>query len=411
VIPAPGSGSEARLNLVRRPSFLRFSPPDISEAEIAEVIDTLREGWITTGPRVKRFEEAFAAAVDAPGALAVNCCTGAMHIALAALGIGPGDAVFVPTMTFCATANVVEHQGALPVLVDVEPDTLNLSPAALAAAIDALPSTVAARAVLPVHYGGHPVDMPAIMSLAETHRLAVVEDAAHALPATIGEVTVGAVADSPVPRAVAFSFYATKNLTTGEGGMLTATPDLLEEARLWCLHGMSRDAWKRYEEKGSWYYDVVRPGFKYNMGDIAAAIGLRQLERLPALHRRRAELADRYRNGLAGLDAVEVPGERPGVTSAWHLFVLRLVPDRLRIDRDRFIDQLAARNIGSSVHFIPVHHHSYYRQRYGYKIGDFPVADTEFARILSLPLNTTMSDTDVDDVVAAVRDIAETFAA
>jgi dTDP-4-amino-4,6-dideoxygalactose transaminase len=403
--------SEVRLNGGRRSSFLPFSPPDISEDEIADVIATLREGWITTGPRVKRFEEAFAAAVGAPGALAVNCCTGAMHIALAALGIGSGDAVFLPTMTFCATANVVEHQGALPVLVDVEPDTLNLSPSALEAAIEALPRSFAGRAVLPVHYGGHPVDMSAILSLAETHRLAVVEDAAHALPASIGDVTVGAVPEGAVLRAVAFSFYATKNLTTGEGGMLTATPDLLEEARLWCLHGMSRDAWKRYGEKGSWYYEVVRPGFKYNMTDIAAAIGLRQLERLPALHRRRAALVGRYRDGLAGLEAVEVPIERPGMTSAWHLFVVRLELDRLLIDRDRFIDELTARNIGSSVHFIPVHHHPYYRQRYGYKIGDFPVADREFDRIVSLPLNTTMSDADVDSVVAAVRDIAEIFSA
>jgi dTDP-4-amino-4,6-dideoxygalactose transaminase len=391
-----------------RAEHLPFAPPDIGEAEIAAVVETLRAGWLTTGPKVAELEQRFGAAVGATSCLAVSSCTGALHLALAALGIGRGDAVFVPTMTFAATANVVDHQGAVPVLVDVEPDTLNIDPDALERAVASLPAGLRPRAVMPVHYAGHPVALDAVLDLAGRHGMDVVEDAAHALPAAVGSVPIGATPDGPVRRAVAFSFYATKNLTTGEGGALVGNADLVEEARLWCLHGMSRDAWGRYGRGGSWAYDVVRPGFKYNLGDVQAAIGLVQLDRLPSFHARRRELVARYREGLADLDAVELPVERPGVMHAWHLFVIRLRLDALAIDRAGFIDELDRRNIGSSVHFIPLHLHPYYRDTYGWKPDDLPVASAEFERIVSLPLHTRMSDADCDDVVDAVRDIVDT---
>jgi dTDP-4-amino-4,6-dideoxygalactose transaminase len=394
--------------VTRRAEHLPFAPPDIGDAEIAAVVETLHAGWLTTGPKVAELERRFAEAVEATACLAVSSCTGALHLALAALGVGRGDAVFVPTMTFAATANVVDHQGAVPVLVDVERDTLNIAPGALERAIASLPAGVEPRAVMPVHYGGHPADLDAVLDVAARHRLAVVEDAAHALPAAVGTTPVGATPDGPVRRAVAFSFYATKNMTTGEGGALVGDAELVDEARLWCLHGMSRDAWGRYGRGGSWAYEVVRPGFKYNLGDVAAAIGLVQLDRLPAFHARRRALVARYREGLGDLDAVELPVERAGVTHAWHLFVIRLDLGALAIDRARFIDELDRRNIGSSVHFIPLHLHPYYRDTYGWKPDDLPVASAEFERIVSLPLHTRMTDADCDDVIEAVRDIVAT---
>ena len=388
-----------------RAEHLPFAPPDIGDAEIAAVVETLQAGWLTTGPKVAELERRFGEAVGATDCLAVSSCTGALHLALAALGVGRGDAVFVPTMTFAATANVVDHQGAVPVLVDVEPDTLNIDPIALERAVASLPADLRPRAVMPVHYAGHPVALDAVLDVAARHGLAVVEDAAHALPAAIGSVPIGATPDGPVRRAVAFSFYATKNMTTGEGGALVGDTELVDEARLWCLHGMSRDAWGRYGRGGGWAYDVVRPGFKYNLGDVQAAIGLVQLDRLPSFQARRHELVARYRAGLAGLDGVELPIERPGVTHAWHLFVIRLQLDALTIDRARFIDELDRRNIGSSVHFIPLHLHPYYRDTYGWKPDDLPVASAEFERIVSLPLHTRMTDADCDDAIEAVHDI------
>lgn len=393
-----------------RTEFLPFSPPSIGEAEIDAVAETLRSSWITTGPKVKQFEAEFADRVGADDALAVSSCTDALQIALAALGIGPGDAVFTTTMTFCATAHVVEHLGATPVLVDVEPDTLNIDPDRLADAIARVErgGKLRPRSIIAVHIGGHPVDMDAVLSIAARHELALIEDAAHALPAKYGGVTVGDVHAGSVPRAVAFSFYATKNLTTAEGGMLTAGPDLLDEARLWSLHGMSRDAWKRYGQGGAWRYDVVRPGFKCNMTDIAAALGLVQLARLEGFQQRRSEIVARYEAGLGDLDEIDLPSVRDGVESAWHLYPIRLVLDRMRIDRDRFIDEMAARNVGTSVHFIPLHLMSFYRDRYGLTAEQFPVATAEFERLVSLPLHPGLTDRDVDDVVDSVRDILQT---
>ncbi|HSU17084.1 DegT/DnrJ/EryC1/StrS aminotransferase family protein [Longimicrobium sp.] len=384
-----------------RSTFLPFSPPNIGEEEIAEVVETLRSDWITTGPKTRRFEQAFAEYLGAPGALALNSCTAGLHTALVALGIGPGDEVVTTPVTFAASVNVIEHTGATPVLADVEPDTLNVSPERVRAAV-----TPRTKALLPVHFAGHPADLDPLNEIAAAHGLAVVEDAAHALPASYRGRRIGSGSNP-----VAFSFYATKNLTTGEGGMLTGDPAFLDDARVVSLHGMSRDAWKRYEKGGSWFYEVVLPGFKYNMTDIQASLGLWQLRKLAAFQQRRREVVAAYHEGFCSHPALEPPSCRADVEHAWHLYVLRLRLDQLSIGRDRFIEELAKRNIGVSVHFIPVHMHPYYARKYGWRPEDFPVAHREYQRILSLPLHAGMSDADVSDVVAAVRDVADTFAA
>ena len=386
-----------------RSEFLPFSPPLIGEEEIEEVVQTLRGGWLTTGPRASQFESEFARYVGAPAALALNSATSAMHVALAALGIGEGDAVVSTTMTFASTIHVIEHQRARAVLVDVQRDTLNIDPDQVEAAIS---KTRGVKAIMPVHLYGHPSEMDAIYEIARRHGLAVVEDAAHSLPARYHGRMIGAPATGfELPNLVAFSFYATKNLTTGEGGMLTGPADLLEDARVWSLHGMSRDAYKRYTAEGSWRYEVVLPGFKYNMPDIQAAIGLHQLKRLSSMQARRLAIVAQYDEALGQLEELETPVARPRVESAWHIYLLRLRPGRLKIDRDAFIEKLRERNVGASVHFIPVHLHPYYRDRYGLRPTDFPVAQSEFERMLSLPLSPAHSDQDVADVIEAVTEI------
>jgi dTDP-4-amino-4,6-dideoxygalactose transaminase len=388
---------------VMRTEFLPFSPPMIGEEEIEEVVATLRGGWITTGERAHRFETRFRDYVGAPAALAVNSATSAMHLALAALGIGPGDAVISTTMTFVSTIHVIEHQGSTPVIVDVERDTLNIDPAAVEAAIRSHPNV---KAILPVHLYGHPADMNPIYELATRHGLAVIEDAAHALPARYRGRMVGA----PAPgfdgqNLVAFSFYATKNLTTGEGGMLTGPQELIDSARVWSLHGMSRDAYKRYTSEGSWWYDVVEAGFKYNMPDVQAAIGLRQLDRLDRMQRRRAAIVEQYDEAFGEIEEVEKPTVRAEVESARHIYPLRLRLDRLSIDRASFIDELRKLKIGASVHFIPVHAHTFYRDRYRMRPDQFPVAQREYERLVSLPLSPAHSHSDISDVIEAVMDI------
>lgn len=382
-----------------RSEYLPFSPPAIGEDEIAEVVEALRSGWITTGPKARQFEAEFAARLGAPAALGLNSCTAGLHTALATLGIGPGDEVITTPMTFAASVNVIEHVGARPVLVDVEHDTLNIDPVAVERAI-----TPRTRALLPVHFAGHPAELDPLAELARTHRLAVVEDAAHALPAAYRGRPIGA-GENPV----SFSFYATKNLTTGEGGMLTGGADFLARARVLSLHGMDRDGWKRYAKGGSWFYEIVAPGFKYNLTDIQAAMGLAQLRRLDAMQQRRREVVALYQHAFRDVDSLELPSARPHVEHAWHLYVVRLRLDRLRIDRDRVIQELTARNIGTSVHFIPVHLHPWYRERYGFVPGQFPVAYASYLRALSLPLHPGLTDEDVGDVVGAVHDVLEGF--
>jgi dTDP-4-amino-4,6-dideoxygalactose transaminase len=382
-----------------RSTFLTFAPPAIGEEEIAEVAAALRSGWITTGPRTAQFERDFAGYLGAPGALALNSCTAGLHTALLTAGIGAGDEVITTPVTFAATANVIEHVGARPVLADVEPDTLQIDPAQVARAV-----TPRTRAIIPVHYAGHPCDLDAINDIARAHDCLVIEDAAHSLPARYRGRLIGS-GDNPV----AFSFYATKNLTTGEGGMLTGDPDFLKRARVVSLHGMSHDGWNRYAEGGHWYYEVKLPGFKYNMTDIQAAIGLWQLRKLDDLQRRRRAVVAAYHAAFGDDEAFELPVERPDVEHAWHLYVLRLRPEVLSIGRDQFIEELTRRKIGTSVHFIPIHLHPYYRDRYGYAPDTFPVANSNYRRMLSLPLHPGLTEGDVADVVEAVTDIARQF--
>ena len=388
-----------------RQSFLNFSPPNFGQEEIDEVVDTLRSDWITTGPKTRRFEEEFAGFVGSEAALAVSSGTDAMLVGLAALGLGPGDTVITTAMTFCSTVHVIEHLGARPVLVDVDPETLNIDPQAIEKAVTQLKAQSSkVKGIMPVHLYGHPCEMDQILDLAEQYNLFILEDAAHGLPAKYQERMVGGIGDL-----TAFSFYATKNLTTAEGGMLTGSKALLDKARPWTLHGMSRDSYKRYSAEGSWYYEVILPGFKCNMTDIQASLGLQQLKKLPGFQARRREVVERYHRAFSGMEEIRIPAERPGVESAWHLYVIRLNLETLNIDRNRFIEELKARNIGTSVHFIPVHLHPYYRDKYGYQPGDFPVAYENFQRIISLPLHPRLSDEDVEDVIEAVRDVVAKF--
>jgi dTDP-4-amino-4,6-dideoxygalactose transaminase len=377
--------------------FLPFALPEIGDEEIAEVVDTLKSGWITTGPKARRFEQAFTEFLgdDSLQSIAVNSATAGLHLALEALGIGPGDEVITTTHTFTATAEVVRYLGADVKLVDIDPATLNIDPAAIEAAI-----TPRTKALLPVHYAGLAADMPAILDIARRHGLKVVEDAAHALPTTSAGRLVGTLESD----ATVFSFYANKTMTTGEGGMLvTRDPELAKRARVMRLHGMSRDAFDRFTATvPSWYYEIVAPGFKYNLTDIAAALGLHQLGRSRGFQQRRAQIAAQYDAAFAGLPLITPPKPQPGDTHAWHLYVLRL-KDELPVARDAFIEALFAAGIGCSVHYIPLHLHPYWRDRYGLRAEDFPHSQRAFERMLSLPIYTRMSDADVQRVVEAVR--------
>lgn len=382
-----------------RKTFLPFSPPVIGEEEITEVIDTLKSTWITTGPKTKKFEEEFKTYIGAKGALALNSCTAALHLALVTLGIGNGDEVITTPMTFAATVNVIEHVGARPVLVDIEEETLNIDPEKIERAI-----TPKTKAIIVVHYAGHPAEMDTINELANKYNLHVIEDAAHALPAKYKGRYIGSG-----ENLTAFSFYATKNLTTAEGGMLTGPADLIEKARIISLHGMSRDAWKRYSREGSWYYEVVFPGFKYNMTDIQASLGLQQLKKLAVFQKRRYEVVEMYNSAFKDIDCLEIPCVKKEVEHAWHLYVLRLKLEMLKIDRNRFIEELKNRNIGTSVHFIPIHIHPYYKNKYGFKEDDFPTAYNNYLKVISLPLNPGLSDQDVADVIEAVLDVIRLY--
>lgn len=381
-----------------RTSFLPFYRPWIDEREISEVVDTLRSGWLTMGPKTIQFEEKFGAYVGAKHALAVNSCTAGLHLALDVAGIQPGDEVITSPYTFAATANVVLHLKARPVLADVVPDTMLLDPADVARKI-----TPRTRAVIPVHIAGAPCDMDPLLELAARHKLVVVEDAAHSLPTRYKGRMVGSIGDLSV-----FSFYAGKNLTTGEGGMVTTESDeYAERLRTRRLHGISRDAWKRYTAEGSWYYEINYPGYKYNMTDINAALGLQQLQKLPMFHAVRSYYANLYQLGLSDLPEVSLPTAESSIQHAWHLYVMQLNLERLTIDRDAFVEQLREQNIGTSVHFIPIHLHPFYRDLFGYRPEDFPHALRSYKRAISLPLYPRMSEADVWDVIRAVRSIVE----
>ena len=376
--------------------FLPFALPDIGEAEIAEVVDTLRSGWITTGPKAKRFEDDFRAFLGDPDlhCLAVNSATAGLHLALEAMGIGPGDEVITTTHTFTATAEVVRYLGADVVLVDIDPATLCIAPSAIEAAI-----TPATRAIIPVHYGGRSADMGAILDIARRHGLKVVEDAAHALPATCGGRMIGTL-DSD---ATVFSFYANKTITTGEGGMVvTRDPELAARIKVMRLHGISRDAFDRFTANvPSWYYEIVAPGFKYNLTDIAAALGLQQLKKARAFQERRAQIAAAYDTALAGLPLLLPPRAAASDLHSWHLYPVRL-SDAATCSRDAVIERLFEARIGCSVHYIPLHLQPYWRDRYGLAAERFPHSQRAYERLISLPIYPRMDDADVARVVAAL---------
>jgi len=376
--------------------YIPYNRPTIGEEEIAEVADTLRSGWITSGPKTAQFEAEFRTYVGAAHALAVNSCTGGLHLALAALGIGPGDEVITTPLTFCATVNTILQVGATPVLADVGDDG-NLDPESVAARI-----TPRTRALLPVHLGGLPCDMDALWRLAREHGLKVVEDAAHAVGSHYRGIPIGGGRSD----AVAFSFYATKNLTTGEGGMVT-TPhqELAERMRVLCLHGISRDAWNRYAEHGNWYYEVQACGFKYNLSDVQAAIGIHQLRKLEKFIEARARLAAVYEEELREVEELEAPVEPPGVRHGWHLYAVRLRLEKLRLNRDAFIRALGERGIGTSVHFIPIPMHPAYAGHAGLSSEQCPRAMALYPRLVSLPLYPAMPEEQVRYVAAAVKEV------
>lgn len=389
----------------RRP--IPFAIPDIGQPEIDAVVEVLRSRWLTTGQQCRRFEEQFAESVGASNAVALNSCTAALHLSLEALGVVEGDLVFMSPYTFAATAEVVRYLGATPVFVDIEATTLNIDPGKLRQAVESRLDGQRGRprAIVPVHMSGVPCAMGEIWDIAREHDLVVVEDAAHAFPADRDGHRVGAVPDG-VRGTVCFSFYATKTLTTGEGGMVTTEqPDVADRIRMMSLHGLSRQAWSRYEAGGSWAYDIVAPGYKYNLTDVAAAMGLVQLERSQEMLGRRREIALAYSRAFGANPELECPTVPPRTNSAWHLYVLRLHSALAETSRDNAVDELAKRGVGTSVHFIPLHLHSYYRDKYQFEPTDFPVALSEYERALSLPIFSAMTDDEVAGVIEAVLEV------
>jgi len=383
--------------------FLPFALPLIGEEEIAEVVDTLRSGWLTTGPKTLRFEQDFAARLQMPHGIAVNSATAGLHLALEAFGLQPGQKVLTTPFTFTASAEVVRYLGADPVFADISADTCNLDPVAAAAVLAREPTVTM---LMPVHFAGQACDMGALMELAKAKKLTVVEDAAHAFPTSYDGRQIGQIGHATV-----FSFYATKTLATGEGGMVVTRDDArAQRMRTMRLHGISKDAFDRYtSSQPSWYYEVVAPGFKYNMSDLAAALGIQQLARADAMLQRRTWIAETYTAAFADLPLRCPHVARPQDTHAWHLYTIQLELDALRLDRNRFIEEMVAAGIGTSVHFIPLYRHPYWRDRYQLKSTDFPVAEKVFQRIVSLPIYPKMSDGDVMRVVETVRRILQGF--
>jgi dTDP-4-amino-4,6-dideoxygalactose transaminase len=378
--------------------FIPFSAPSISAQELDAVIAVLQSGWLTTGPRVREFEAAVAAYTGARFAIAVNSCTAALHLSLLAAGIGPGDEVITTPLTFCATANAIIHTGATPVLADISRDTMNLDPAAVEAAI-----TDRTAAIIPVHFAGRPAEMAALRALATAHGLALIDDAAHALGAEIDGRRIGSTADLSC-----FSFHATKNVTTGEGGMVTTnSAEWSERIRVLALHGMSRDAWARYTREGTPHYDVVAAGFKYNMMDIQAALGLQQLARFGMLQHRRARVWERYDEALAGLPIHRPLAPEPNTVHARHLYTILIDRDECGMTRDAVFGALRERGIGTSVHFRALHLHPFYAQsrEYGHSRGEFPHAEYISDRTLSLPLSADLRDDEVARVVEALTEL------
>lgn len=388
--------------------FLPFALPEIGEEEIQEVANCLRSGWLTTGPKTRQFETDFEAMLNAAGggvaagnqpvqAIAVNSATAGLHLALEAIGIGPGDEVIVPTHTFTATAEVVRYLGADPVFVDVLPGSLNIDPALVRAAI-----TRKTKAIMPVHFAGLAADMSAIISIAQEHGLKVVEDAAHALPCVVNGVAVGNLQTD----AAVFSFYANKTITTGEGGMVVSrNPEIIKRCKTMRLHGINRDVFDRFTSKApSWYYEVVAPGFKYNLTDLASALGIHQLKKAELFRAKRQAIVDQYNAAFKNLPVVLPQGAATNGLHSWHLYVLRL-SDQCPLTRDQFVEALYAQGIGCSVHYIPLHLQPYWRDTYQLKTEHFPVSQKAYERMVSIPLYSKMTQSEIDRVIQAVQSI------
>lgn len=383
---------------MNKKTFLPFALPDLGEEEIAEVVDTLRSGWITTGPKTQLFEQKFSAFLgEGVQSLAVNSATAGLHLALEALDIKPGDEVIVPSYTFTATAEVVRYLGAKPVIIDVDPVSYNINPSAVQAAV-----TSQTKAIIPVHFAGLACDMDAILKIAKKHHIKVVEDAAHALPSTYKGKLIGTL-DSDV---TVFSFYANKTMTTAEGGMLVSkNPEIIKRCKIMRLHGISRDAFDRYiSTKPAWYYEVIASGFKYNMTDIAASIGLHQLKKLTAFHQRRQTLAATYQKELKELPIILPPQPNRSSIHAWHIYPIRLT-GKAPLTRDEFIKRMHENGIGCSVHFIPLHKHPVWRDLYHLSPNEFPIAENIYCQEVTLPLYTKMTDNEQQKVIQTIRSL------
>jgi len=380
--------------------FLYFHKPFISEDEVNEIVDTVRSGWLSMGPKTIKFEEAFNSYIGSKKSIAVSSWTAAGHLALEAYGIRPGDEVIVPTMTFPATAEIVCYFGARPVFVDVDEGTLNISLKEIEKAI-----TPKTKAIIPVHYGGQPCDMDEILEIAKQNNIKVMEDAAHSLPAVYKGKKVGTISD-----VTCFSFYATKTLSTGEGGMIcTNDEEIAERCSIMRLHGINRDAWKRYTESGSWYYEVVAPGFKYNFTDLQASLGIPQLKKVDLMWQSRKNIAKRYTAALKDNEFLQLHSVKEDRESSWHLYPVRLNLERLKINRAQLIDEMRKLNIGAGVHFMPVHQHIYYTQTYNLDDKNYPVASSVFPRLVSLPIYPGMSEEHVDKVINVLVDLLEKY--
>jgi perosamine synthetase len=380
--------------------FLLFHKPFISEEEVDEIVDTVRSGWLSMGPKTIRFEDSFSEYIGVKNSVAVSSWTAAGHLTLEAFGIKEGDEVIVPTMTFPATAEIVCYFKAKPVIVDVSPDTLNIS-------LDAIEKAISPRtkAIIPVHYAGQPCDMDEIHELAKKHNLKVLEDAAHSLPAIYKGKKVGTMSD-----VTCFSFYATKTLSTGEGGMICTNDDeIAERCKIMRLHGINRDAWKRYTESGSWYYEVVAPGYKYNFTDLQASLGIPQLKKVDAMWNWRKKIAAKYTEAFKDLDTLQLHTIKPDRESSWHLFPVRLYLDRLTKNRAQIINELRQKNVGVGVHFMPVHQHLFYHETFNLSDDDYPVASEVFPRLMSIPIYPGMTDENVDRVINVLVDTLNKF--
>jgi dTDP-4-amino-4,6-dideoxygalactose transaminase len=380
----------------KRDSYLVFGSPIIEEAEIAEVVDSLKSGWLGTGPKVARFQDMFKAYIGVEHAVALNSCTAGLHLSLLVSDFQPGDEVITTPMTFCATVNTIIHAGGVPVLVDCEKESMLIDPQRIEDAI-----TAKTRAIIPVHLCGRPCDMDAIEDIARRHDLFIIEDAAHAIESEYKSRKIGSIS-----QLTCFSFYVTKNIVTGEGGMVTTNnPDLADKIKMYGLHGMSRDAWKRFSDDGYKHYQVAFPGFKYNMMDIQAAIGIHQLKRIDQYHKRRKEIWACYDEAFAGLSVGRPLPPEPDTVHAHNLYTLMIDEERCGIDRDTFLQKMHQLNIGTGVHYLGVHLHPYYRETFGYKPEDFPNSTWVSERTASIPLSPKLSNQDVEDVISAVHNV------